>query len=307
MAFLRSYLLKRLGQSLIAVLGVATIVFFIIRISGDPTRLMLPPEATEVQVEALRESLGFNQPILVQYKEYLLSLFQGDFGQSLYFKEPALQMVLHRLPATIDLAVTAIVIAVILGLTAGIISAYRKNSWLDFFISSGVFALQSLPVFWVGIVLILIFAVRLNWVPTSGNQGLVSLVLPAITLAAYPIAPIARTMRASLIEVMDQDYMLTSKAQGFSKRQRILRRGLKNAFLPVITVISLEFGVMIAGAVVTETIFSWPGVGSLIVQAVSNRDFPLVQASVLVISLIYILLTFVTDIVYRMIDPRIKL
>lgn len=304
---MRSYVLKRLFQSLLAVIGAATIVFFIIRISGDPARLMLPPEATDEQVEALRESLGFNRPLSAQYIDYIGNLFRGNFGDSLYFKEPALQLVMERLPATIDLAVSAIIIAIMLGLTAGILSAYRRNSWLDHLLSSGVFTLQSLPVFWVGIVLIMIFAVQLKWLPTSGNVGLVSLILPAVTLAAYPIAPIARTMRASLIEVMEQDYMLTSRAQGFSKSQRILRRGLKNAFLPVITVISLEFGVMIAGAVVTETIFSWPGVGSLIIQAVSNRDFPLVQASVLVISLIYILLTFVTDIIYRVIDPRIKL
>ncbi|ASA21204.1 ABC transporter permease [Paenibacillus donghaensis] len=303
---MKRYVLKRFLQSLLAVLGAATIVFFIIRLSGDPARLMLPPEASEDQVAALRESLGFNQPVWIQYIDYLKNLVTGDLGNSLYYKDSALSLVLGRMPATIDLAVSAILIAVVLGLGAGILSAYKKNSFVDHALSGGVFLIQSLPVFWVGIVLILIFAVNLHLLPTSGNRGLTSLMLPALTLAAYPIAPIARTMRASLIEVIDQSYMTTSKAQGFSKRRRVLQRGLKNAFLPVITVISLEFGVMIAGAVVTETIFSWPGVGQLIIQGVSNRDFPLVQASILIISIIYIFINFITDLIYLLIDPRIK-
>ncbi|MHA7965651.1 ABC transporter permease [Paenibacillus sp. CAU 1782] len=300
------YLWKRLGQSLLAVLGTATIVFFIIRLSGDPARLMLPPEASEDQVAALRESLGFNQPVWLQYLDYLKNLVTGNIGDSLYYKESALKLVLERMPATVDLAVTAIIIAVAVGLLAGILSAYFKNSVFDYTINAWIFLMQSLPVFWIGIVLIMVFAVNLQWLPTSGNFGLQSIILPALTLAAYPIAPIARTMRATLIEVLDQGYMVTSQAQGFSKWQRIFKWGLKNAMLPVITVISLEFGVMIAGAVVTETIFSWPGVGQLIVQAVSNRDFPLVQASVLVISIIYITITFITDLIYYWIDPRIK-
>ncbi|MDO3412421.1 ABC transporter permease [Saccharibacillus sp. CPCC 101409] len=304
---MKRYLLKRLGQALLAVLGAATIVFFIIRLSGDPARLMLPPEASEEQVSALRESLGFNQPLWMQYLDYLRNLLTGDLGHSLYYKESALKLVLERMPATIDLAVFAILIAVTFGLLAGILSAYKKNSWIDYIVNAWIFLTQSLPVFWIGIVLIMVFAVRLHLLPTSGNRGLESIVLPAVTLAAYPIAPIARTMRASLLEVMDKGYMVTSRAQGFSKRRRVFKRGLKNAFLPVITVISLEFGVMIAGAVVTETIFSWPGVGQLIIQGVGNRDFPLVQASILVVSTIYIAITLITDLIYHRLDPRIKL
>lgn len=303
---MKRYVFRRFLQSLLAVLGAATIVFFIIRLSGDPARLMLPPEAGEEQVAALRESLGFNQPLWMQYVDYIKNLVTGDLGNSLYYKDSALKLVLERMPATVDLTVSAIVIAIVVGLAAGIISAYKKNSFIDYVISIWIFLTQSLPVFWIGIVLIMIFAVNLHLLPTSGNRGLASLILPAVTLAAYPIAPIARTMRASLIEVMNQSYMTTSQAQGFSKRQRILRRGLKNAFLPVVTVISLEFGVMIAGAVVTETIFSLPGVGQLIIQGVSNRDFPLVQASILVVSIIYILINFITDLIYLWIDPRIK-
>lgn len=303
---MRPYIIRRVWQSLLAVLGAATVIFFIIRLSGDPARLMLPPEAGEEQVAALRSSLGYDRPLLMQYVDYLKDLITGNLGNSLYFKESALQLVLDRLPQTIGLAVAAIVIAVVVGMLVGIVSAYKKNSFVDYLLSTWIFVTQSLPVFWVGIVLILIFSVQLHWFPTSGNRGWTSLVLPAITLAAYPIAPIARTMRSALIDVLEQSYMITSKAQGFSRRQMVFRRGLKNALLPVITVISLEFGVMIAGAVVTETIFSWPGVGQLIVQGVSNRDFPLVQASILVISVLYIAINFLTDLIYLWIDPRIK-
>ncbi|WP_407667825.1 ABC transporter permease [Paenibacillus massiliensis] len=306
MCGLRPYIIRRVWQSLLAVLGAATVIFFIIRLSGDPARLMLPPEAGEEQVAALRSSLGYDRPLLMQYVDYLKDLITGNLGNSLYFKESALQLVLDRLPQTIGLAVAAIVIAVVVGMLVGIVSAYKKNSFVDYLLSTWIFVTQSLPVFWVGIVLILIFSVQLHWFPTSGNRGWASLVLPAITLAAYPIAPIARTMRSALIDVLEQSYMITSKAQGFSRRQMVFRRGLKNALLPVITVISLEFGVMIAGAVVTETIFSWPGVGQLIVQGVSNRDFPLVQASILVISVLYIAINFLTDLIYLWIDPRIK-
>jgi peptide/nickel transport system permease protein len=303
---LRQYLFKRFLQSLLAVLGAVTIVFFIIRISGDPARLMLPPEASEEQVQNLRESLGLNDPLYMQYLHYLADLVRGDFGKSLYFKDSALELVLERMPATLELALWAIAIAVVAGVLAGIISTYKRNSLADYLINAGIFVAQSLPVFWVGIVLILIFAVELKWFPTSGNVGWKSIVLPAVALAFYPIAPIARTLRSSLIDVMNQSYMLTSRAQGFSLMKSIWKRGLKNAFLPVITVISMEFGVMIAGAVVTEAVFSWPGVGQLIVQAVNNRDFPLVQACVLVVSVLYILLNFVTDMIYLWLDPRIK-
>lgn len=303
---MRQYLFKRFLQSLLAVLGAVTIVFFIIRISGDPARLMLPPEASEEQVQNLRESLGLNDPLYMQYLHYLADLVRGDFGKSLYFKDSALELVLERMPATLELALWAIAIAVVAGVLAGIISTYKRNSLADYLINAGIFVAQSLPVFWVGIVLILIFAVELKWFPTSGNVGWKSIVLPAVALAFYPIAPIARTLRSSLIDVMNQSYMLTSRAQGFSLMKSIWKRGLKNAFLPVITVISMEFGVMIAGAVVTEAVFSWPGVGQLIVQAVNNRDFPLVQACVLVVSVLYILLNFVTDMIYLWLDPRIK-
>lgn len=293
--------------SLIAILGAATVVFFMIRISGDPVRLMLPVEASEEQVEALRESLGYNDPITTQYGRYLLDLLHGDFGTSLHYKQPALPLILERLPATIELAVLAIVFAVIIGIITGTIAAVRRNGAFD--VISNVFVMfgQSVPVFWLSILLILLFSVTLKIFPTSGSdQGIMSMILPAFALSCYPAATITRLMRSSLLDVMSQDYIRTARAKGFSKWNVVVCQALKNAFIPVITVIGMEFGTLLGGAVVTETIFAWPGIGRLMIQAVNNRDFPLVQACVLVISFIFVLVNFLVDISYSLFDPRIK-
>ena len=300
------YSIKKLLQSLLAVFGAITIVFFILRLSGDPARLMLPPEASEEQVIAMRASLGFSKPLWQQYVDYLTSVLTGDFGNSLYYKASALELVLDRLPATLLLALTAILLSIIPGIAAGIISAYKKNTIIDYLINGVVLFGQSMPVFWVALILIMIFAVNLHWLPTSGFDGPLSLILPASALALYSVAPIARTTRASLVKVLDENYIMTAQSQGYLTHQILLGHALKNSLLPVITVIGLEFGSMVGGAVVSETVFSWPGVGRLIMQAISNRDFPLVQACVLVLSIIFILINLVIDILYFYIDPRIK-
>lgn len=300
------YSIKKLLQSLLAVFGAITIVFFILRLSGDPARLMLPPEASEEQVIAMRASLGFSKPLWQQYVDYLTSVLTGDFGNSLYYKSSALELVLDRLPATLLLALTAILLSIIPGIAAGIISAYKKNTIIDYLINGFVLFGQSMPVFWVALILIMIFAVNLHWLPTSGFDGPLSLILPASALALYSVAPIARTTRASLVKVLDENYIMTAESQGYLTHQILLGHALKNSLLPVITVIGLEFGSMVGGAVVSETVFSWPGVGRLIMQAISNRDFPLVQACVLVLSIIFILINLVIDILYFYIDPRIK-
>ncbi len=300
------YSIKKLLQSLLAVFGAITIVFFILRLSGDPARLMLPPEASEEQVIAMRASLGFSKPLWQQYVDFLTSVLTGDFGNSLYYKSSALELVLDRLPATLLLALTAILLSIIPGIAAGIISAYKKNTIIDYLINGVVLFGQSMPVFWVALILIMIFAVNLHWLPTSGFDGPLSLILPASALALYSVAPIARTTRASLVKVLDENYIMTAESQGYLTHQILLGHALKNSLLPVITVIGLEFGSMVGGAVVSETVFSWPGVGRLIMQAISNRDFPLVQACVLVLSIIFILINLVIDILYFYIDPRIK-
>lgn len=300
------YVLKRLIYSLLSIIGAVTIVFFIVRLSGDPARLMLPPEATAEQVEKLRESLGLNQSLLVQYVDYLKDILTGNLGDSLYFKQSTLQLVFERLPATLELALYAILLSTLVGTLFGVFTALKRNTWLDYTLSSVAFTLQALPVFFVGIILILFFAVKLKWLPTSGNSGSASIILPVLTLAAYPIAPISRTARSTLIDTLDDNFLLTARSQGFLEHQVVFRRGLKNAFIPILTVISLELSAMIGGAVVTESIFSWPGLGQLVVQAVNNRDFPLVQTCVIVLSTIYTLINFLTDLVYLFLDPRIK-
>lgn len=303
---MRKYLLKRLFVSLLSVLGAVTIVFFIIRLSGNPARLMLPPEATADQVAALNKQLGFDHNIIVQYIQYLGRIFTGDFGNSLYYKESTLKLVIERLPATLEIALLAIVVAMIIGVFIGAVTAIRKNTWLDYSLNSFVFLLQAIPVFFIGILFILLFSVKLDWLPTSGNVGALSLILPVLTLAAYPIVPIARTTRSTLIEMMDENFALLNRAQGFLPYQIVFGRGLKNIGIPVITVVALELNTMIGGAIVTENIFSWPGLGQLVVQAVNNKDFPLVQTTVLVLSVIYILINFLTDIIYLLLDPRVN-
>lgn len=300
------YITKRAIGAVISILGAATIVFFLIRISGDPVRLMLPPEASEEQVVQLRESLGYNDPLLVQYGRYLLDLCKGDFGTSLHYKQPALGLILERIPATLELAVLAIVVASVLGILAGIVAAVRRNGIFDMVSNVLVMLGQSIPVFWLSILLILIFSVTLKIFPTSGRSGIMSMILPSIALAAYPAATITRLMRSSLLDVMSQDYIRTARAKGVAKWGVVFLHALKNAFVPVLTVIGMEFGTMLGGAVVTETIFAWPGIGRLMIQAVYNRDFPLVQACVLVISFIFVVVNLVVDLSYTLFDPRIK-
>ncbi len=300
------YLIKRIIGSIIAIFGAVTIVFFLIRISGDPVRLMLPMEATEAQVEALRQSLGFNDPVLVQYGHFLVNILHGDFGTSLHYGQPALGLILERLPATIQLSVVAILLASVIGILAGIICAVRRNGIFDMLANFLVLIGQSIPVFWLSILLILVLSVMHPIFPTSGRGGMMSLVLPSIALAAYPAATVTRLMRSSLMEVMGEDYIRTARAKGVAKWGVVFKHALRNAFIPVLTVIGLEFGVMLGGAVVTETIFAWPGVGRLMIQAVYNRDFPLVQACVLVISMIFVFVNLMVDISYSLFDPRIK-
>lgn len=303
---MKKYIMKRLIGSIIAVLGTATIVFFLIRISGDPVRLMLPPEASEAQVEMLRQSLGYNDSLVIQYGRFITNIFKGDFGTSLHYNQPDLGIILERLPATILLAVAAMVIAIVLGILIGTISVLFRNGVFDVIANLFVLLGQSIPVFWLSIMLILLFAVTYRIFPTSGSEGLISLVLPAVALSANPAATITRLMRSNLLEVINQDYIRTARAKGLNKWAIVFGQALKNAFIPVLTVIGLEFGTLLGGAVVTETIFAWPGIGRLMIQAVNNRDFPLVQGCVLVVSFTFVLVNFLVDLGYTLLDPRIK-
>lgn len=300
------YLIKRVLTSFIAILGAATLVFCMIRVSGDPVRSMLPAEASAEQVTALRHSLGYDKPLAVQYGDMLLGILRGDLGVSTHYQQDALSLVLERLPATLSLAAMAILLSSIIGITVGTVAAARRNGFFDVISNLFVMAGQAMPVFWLSILLIQYLAVQLHWFPTSGMSGWNSYVLPTLALACYPAASITRLMRSSILDVLAQDYIRTAWAKGFAIWRVVVFQAVKNALVPVITVIGMEFGSLLGGAVVTETIFAWPGVGRLMIQAVNNRDFPLVQASVLVISILFVLVNFLVDVSYTLLDPRVK-
>lgn len=302
-----SYVLRRLSQSVLVLFGVATIVFFLVRLSGDPVRIMLPPNANTQQVNALREQLGLDEPLVVQYLGYLWRLARLDFGQSLFFHQPSIEIIAERLPATLQLAGGAIVITLLLAVPAGIFAALRRGRASDSAISSVVLLGQSTPAFWVGILLILVFAVELDLFPTSGYGGPQHLVLPSVCLSLYSMAIVSRLLRSSLIDVLSEDFIRAARAKGLSRTAVIMGHALRNAALPVITVTALELAGLLGGAIVTEKVFAWPGLGRLTVEAIYNRDFPLVQAIILCFAGIFVVVNLVVDLCYGLLDPRVRL
>jgi len=301
------YLLQRLLHSAFVLLGLAIVVFFLVRLSGDPSALMLPLDATEQDQAVMRTYLGLDKPLPVQFVEFLGRAVTGDFGVSIRHRLPAMAMVLERMPATLQLAAVAFVIALVIAVPLGILSALYPNSWLDRL--SVVLALfgQAIPTFLLGIILILIFAVQLRVLPSSGRGGIEYLIMPALTLGPYSAAAINRLLRSGLREVMNEDYIRTARAKGFSRSYALTHHALKNAAIPVITVMGLQIGTLMSGSVVTETVFAYPGAGLLLVQALGNRDFPIIQAFVIVIGVIVLCLNLAVDLLYAVIDPRIRL
>ncbi len=300
------FLLTRAGESLVTLWGVVTIVFFSLRLTGDPALLLLPVGATPQQVAALRHALGFDRPLPVQYVDFLERAVRGDFGVSTRFGEPALPLVLARLGATAELAVLAMVVAVVIGGLAGAAAAMRPNTRVELAAMSTALIGQATPVFWLAIMLILVFAATLRWLPSGGIGGWTHLVLPVLTLATYSTASIARLLRASLLEARAEDYARTARAKGLGDRTMLRRHLLKNALIPVVTVLGLQVGLLLGGAVITETVFSWPGEGRLIVQAIQNQDFPIVQAGTCVLAVIIIGVNLLVDLTYMVLDPRIR-
>jgi ABC-type dipeptide/oligopeptide/nickel transport system permease component len=317
------YLVRRLWQSLLVLFGISIIIFTILHLTGDPAVLLMPPDATKEDIDNFRKLMGFNDPLFfrwppweylnppwrfatdTQYGRFFVGVIQGDFGNSFRHQQPAMSLVMERMPATIQLTLTAMAIAVCVAVPVGILSAVRRNSVLDH--AGMVLALlgQSMPVYWLGIMFILLFAVRLNLLPAFGAGSWRHLILPAITLGAFSMARIARLTRSSMLEVLGQEYVRTARAKGLSELRTVLKHGLKNAAIPVVTVIGLDMGTLLGGAVITETIFAWPGVGRLAVQAISYRDYPLVQAAVFTLALIFVLINFLVDILYTYLDPRV--
>jgi ABC-type dipeptide/oligopeptide/nickel transport system permease component len=301
------YILKRLFHSIFVLVGISLVVFIILHLTGDPAALLMPMDATPEQVAQFRKEMGFTDPVIVQYWRFFRGTLKGDFGNSFRHSQPALDLVLERMPATIQLTIAALVLALLIAIPVGIFSAIKRNTLLDHIGMTGALLGQSTPVFWLGIMLILIFSVTLQWFPSSGRGEIEHLVLPAITLGMFSMARTARMMRSSMLEVLGQEYIKTAKAKGLAPRVVILKHALKNASIPVVTIIGMELGTLLGGAVITETIFAWPGVGRLAVQAIYNRDYPVVQAAVFILASIFVLVNLVVDILYTYLDPRVKL
>jgi peptide/nickel transport system permease protein len=301
------YIQRRLLLSVVVLFGVTLVVSALLHISGDPVAIMLAGgTATPEQREQLRRELGFDKPFILQYADFVLGAAQGDLGRSLRMNRPVVEVIFERLPSTIWLTTVAMLFAIAAAVPVGVISAARPNGALDYLGRLLTLIGQSVPLFWLGIMLVLIFAVRLRWLPSAGQLEPTSIILPAFTLGLYPMARIARTLRASMFEVLTRDYCLTARGKGLSETRVVVGHALRNAALPVITVIGLQFGALLGGAVVTETIFAWPGVGLLSVQAIQWRDFPLVRAIVAIVSVFFIVINLVTDILYAYLNPRIR-
>src|SRR6059036_244076 len=304
---MRAYLLRRLWQSAVTLAGVSLLVFVILRvIPGDPAKMLLPEGAPQSAVDALNRELGLREPIWVQYGIFLRSVIRGDFGQSFQYRAPALRVVAERAPATIQLALVAMLLTVLVGVSIGVQAAVRRGTGYDY--AGTVLAVlgQSLPNFWLGIMLILLFGVTLRWLPTSGFQSWRYLVLPSVTLAAFPTALVARLTRSSMLEILNKEYIRTGRAKGLTERIVVLRHALKNATIPVLTVIGLQIGTLLGGAVITESVFAWPGMGKLVVDAIFFRDFPVVQTILILSATTFVLINLLVDALYTVIDPRIR-
>ena len=301
------YLGRRLCWAALVLVGITLGVFLVVHLSGDPTALYVGPEGTKADYELIRAALGFDRPLPEQYGRFPLRALHGDFGRSLRHRQPTLPLVLARFPATLELAGAAMALAALVALPLGILSALRRDSLID--TSAMMFALsgQCMPTFWLGILLILIFGVNLRWVPVYGGEGLLTLVLPAVTLGVWAAARTARITRSSLLEVLPQDFLRTARAKGVGEGAVILRHALRNGAIPIVTAFGLELGNLLGGAVVTEAVFAYPGVGRLAVEAVVNKDVPLIQAVVFAVAGVLITLNLVIDLAYMALDPRVRL
>jgi ABC-type dipeptide/oligopeptide/nickel transport system permease component len=302
-----SFITGRALQGIVVMFGVSAIVFFALFLTGDPAALMMTPDASREEIEAFRQAMGFNDPIWVQYGRFLAGALSGELGTSVRFHRPALDLLVERLPATALLACTALVWSSLLGFLLGTIAAVRKNSAIDFAIRVISLLGQAIPVFLLALLLIIFFSLELRWLPSSGIGSVAQLVMPSIALGAYYLSAITRLVRASLIEVLGENYIRTARAKGISSWRIIVHHALRNALIPVITVQGMYFASLLGGALVTEIIFAWPGIGRLAVEAIQNRDFPVVQAVVLFAAAVFVVVNFLVDLAYVSLNPRIRL
>jgi peptide/nickel transport system permease protein len=301
------YLLRRVVASVIALFGVATIIFLMVRLlPGDPARVIAGLLASEEDVQRIRVQLGFDEPLTVQYGIFIARLSRGDLGISARTSAPVLGEIGERLPATLKLALVSSIIATVLGIGAGVIAAARPYSVFDYLLSVVTLFGVSMPVYWLGLMLIILFAIHLNWLPAAGADQTGAIILPSITLAAFSVAIVARMTRSSMLEVLGQDYVRTARAKGLSAGRTVALHGLRNALIPIVTAAGLQFGTLLGGAVLTETVFGWPGMGQLLVDSIFARDYPMVQGIVLTFSTLFILTNLLVDLLYARIDPRIR-
>ena len=295
------YISKRLLQAIFVLLGVSLVAFIILHLSGDPLSLLISSGATPEQEAAIRTKMGLDDPLYIQYFRFLAQILHGDFGESLYYKQSTLSLIMNRLPATIQLTFAGILVAIVIGIPLGIIAATKKGSVVDSVVRIIAICGQAIPSFWLGLMMILIFSVKLKWLPTSGRGTFAQMIMPAITVGLFSMASVCRLTRSTMIETLKTDYIRTAKAKGLHKARIIVVHALRNSLLPVVTTIGMEIGHLLGGTLLTETIFSWPGIGSLAVQAITNRDYPLVQTAVLITAFMFV----IVDLLYAVIDPRI--
>ena len=301
------YIARRSLQAILVLLGVSLAVFMLVRLSGDPAAIMLPLDATQEQYHALRRELGLDDPLPVQYWRFVSRAVRGDFGESLRSQQPAIALVLDRLPATFTLAGAALLFSLIVAFPIGIFASLHPRGLRDQAAMLVALFGQSTPVFWLGIMLILVFAVQLRWLPTGGYGEPRHLILPMITLGLYSAARTARLVRSGMVETLAEDYIRTARAKGVAPLGVLLHHALRNALIPVVTVIGLDAATLLSGAVITETVFGWPGIGRLVVQAIAQRDYPVVQATVALVAAIYVVLNLGIDVAYAYLDPRVRL
>jgi ABC-type dipeptide/oligopeptide/nickel transport system permease component len=301
------YIIRRLLQSIGVVFGVSIVVFSLIRlIPGDPVMVMLPESASPEQRAALREELGLDHPIAVQYAFFLIRAVQGDLGNSLFYSKPAVGVLLNAFPNTLVLATAALSLVLVFAIPLGILSAIKRDSVWDLGAMALAMVGQSIPPFWLGLILMSFFSVTLGWLPTTGIGGPEHLVLPSVTLGAYLMALSTRLVRSGMLDVLGEDYIRTARAKGLSDYFVLVRHALPNLLIPVVTIVGLQLGALLGGAVITETVFAWPGIGTIVYRAIAARDYPLMQAAVLMLSVFFVFLNLAVDLLYAYLDPRIR-
>lgn len=303
---MQRFIIRRLIQSLFVLFGVSIFVFGLLHLSGNPVGLLLPPDATAEMRAELEQRYGFDQPVHIQYLNYTKGVFQGNFGESMRSGQDAMALVIERIPATFELAAAAMLFTIVIAFPIGVIAALNRGKLVDRVVMMFALLGQSLPVFFIGILFILFFGVQLGWFPVSGRGGLSNLILPALTLGMYGTARTARLVRSGMLDVMRSEYVTTARAKGLTEFTIVHGHAIKNALIPIITVLGLDLATLLGGAIIAETIYSWPGLGRLIIYSIEARDYPVVQAAVFVIAVAYIVINFFVDVLYAFVNPRVR-